>query len=123
MKVVKIKRLPNKKDVLEMLIRLVEGDDCNNGNWPLAQPINLPTEDFYVVVEDGKIIPAYIHVKNDEALVLWVAKPYRKLGYARFLINSLQVKYAVAHEPSVKFWKSVGFKRISHGNGPVQMKR
>lgn len=123
MKAVKIKRLPNKDEVLGMLTSAVRGDEANNGNWPLAQLINLPTEDFYVVVEDGKIIPAYAYVKNDEALVLWVAKAYRKLGYARFLINSLQVKYAVAHEPSVKFWESVGFKRISHGNGLVQMKR
>jgi GNAT superfamily N-acetyltransferase len=123
MKAVKLKNVPNKRAVLQWLIGVVKADKANSGNWPLAQPINLPTEEFYVVMRDGETIPAYLYVKNHEALVLWVSESHRKQGYARFLLNSLNVKYTVAHEPSLKFWESLGFKRLSHGNGPIEMKR
>ncbi len=121
MKAVKIKNLPNKFIIIEELTELVKADEYNNGNWPLTDQNNLPTEDFYVLVKEKEIIPAYIKIMNETAMVLWVHKDYRRKGYGQFLVKSLNIKYVIAHEPSLNFWQSLGFKTISK-YGEIKMK-
>jgi GNAT superfamily N-acetyltransferase len=126
--IIKIKNLPknfNKEEIISQLIFLVQSDEKYS---PLAEEINLPNKNFYVVVEkhtkEGKIIPAYALVKDNEVLVLWVHKDYRRKGYGKLLINSLNIKHTVAYPPSVKFWESLGFISRSHsGCGPIEMYR
>lgn len=122
--IIKIKNLSknfNKEEIIEKLIFLVK---TNEKYSPLAEEINLPNKNFYIVLKEGKIIPAYALVKDNEALVLWVNKDYRRKGYAKLLINSLNIKYTIAYPPSVKFWESLGFVSRSHsGCGPIEMYR
>jgi GNAT superfamily N-acetyltransferase len=122
--IIKIKNLPkhfNKEEIIKELIFLVQSDEKYS---PLAEEINLPNKNFYIVLKEEKIIPAYALVKDNEALVLWVNKDYRRKGYAKLLINTLNIKYTIAYPPSVKFWESLGFVSRSHsGCGPIEMYR
>ena len=104
MKVIKIKKLKD-KDILKNLIE--EISDFNSGNWIL------PTGESYIVIDNGKIIPCYLSVKGDEALTLWVSPNYRGKGYAKFLVQSLNIKYSTALPSSLPFWLSLNFKEIS----------
>ncbi len=104
MKVIKIKNVKD-KTILAELIEFVK--DFNFGNWIM------PTGESYTVVDEGEIIPCYISVKGDEALTLWVSPSCRGLGYAKFLVKSLNIKYATALPSSLQFWRSLNFKEIS----------
>ena len=107
MKVCKIKNLD--KNIIQDLIAVIDEE------WICET--NYPTENSYVIVKEGKIIPAYLSIKGDEALTLWVHKSQRRKGYATFLINSLNIKHARAHHSSVSFWKTAGF--LSKGNSGI----
>ena len=132
MKLVKIKSLPDADEVISWLVDLVKNDEMNTGSWPLALPSYTPDGNFYVVEDqdsqdDRIVMPAYIMAIGDEALVLWVDKSCRRKGYAKFMVNSLGIRYCVAIESSVPFWKSLGFKQLNgHSNynqGGIRMKR
>ena len=118
-KLIKIKNLPNSKDIIVGLRELLLATEPPGS--PLVGEINHPNGNFYVVIDKGIIIPGYIEVKGDEALVLWIHKDYRNKGYARFMITKLGIKYAVAAPSSIPFWEKLGFRRVSK-SGPVEMR-
>ena len=82
----------------------------------------LPTNESYTIKENDTIIPAFINIKNNTAILLWVAKEFRKKGYGRFLVNCFNIKYTQAHHTSIPFWKSLGFS-IINSKGVICMKR
>ena len=104
MKVIKIKRLKD-KTILGKLIERVK--DFNSGNWIV------PTGESYTIIDNEKVISCYLTVKDDEALTLWVDPDCRGKGYDKFLIQSLNIKYATALPSSLSFWLSLGFREIS----------
>ena len=101
-KIQKIKNLKN-KNVLNDLIAEIEEFSYEN----------LPTEDSYVLIVDGKIIPCYISIKGNEILSLWVHPVLRGKGYGKFLVNSFPVHYVTSLPSALPFWHSLGFKQIS----------
>jgi len=119
MKLVKIKNLPNKIEIIKWLTELIL--ESESSYCPLIEQNNLPNENFYVIVNTD-IIPAYISTKNNEALVLWVHKDFRNKGYAKFMINTLGIKYTIAAPSSIPFWQKLGFKRKNNSSsGPIMM--
>jgi len=91
---------------------------------PLVEPINLPNGNFYVLIADNKVIPAYILNRKDEALVLWVHKDFRGKGYAKFMVKTLGIRFAVSVPESIPFWEKLGFQRKSNSNsGPTEMRK
>ncbi len=120
-KLIKIKNLPNSQDILIGLIELLLASEPSHS--PLVEKINHPNGDFYVIIDRGIIIPGYIEVKGDEALVLWIHPDYRNKGYAKFMINTLGIKYAVAAPSSIPFWEKLGFRRVNKfSSGPTEMR-
>lgn len=121
MKLVKIKNLPNKQEIIKWLINLLIESESSYS--PLISESIHPTENFYILTYNKILLPAYILSKDNEALVLWVHKDYRKKGYGKFMVNTLGIKHAVAAPRSIHFWEKLGFKRISNGSGKAVMKR
>ena len=121
LKLVKIRKLKYREDIIEWLIKLLlESESCYS---PLIEKINHPNDNFFILTHNDIIIPAYIEIKGDEALVLWVHQSYRNKGYAKFMITTLGIKYAIAAPSSIPFWKKLGFQQMSTVNsGPVEMK-
>ena len=121
LKLMKIKNLPNSRDIIIWLTGLLLESEPSNS--PLIEKINYPNKEFYILICDNIIIPAYIQIKGDEALVLWIHKYYRNKGYAKFMIATLDIKYAVAAPASIPFWEKIGFRRINRlGCGPIEMR-
>jgi hypothetical protein len=122
MKLVKIKNLPNNQEIIKWLIDLLM--DSESSYSPLINKTCYPTIEYYLIKDNDIIIPAYILYENKEALVLWVHKDYRKNGYAKFMVKSLGIKYAVAAPTSIPFWKKLGFKQMSnpYASGPAVMR-
>ena len=125
-KLIKIKSLPNSQDIIVKLTELLLTTEPSHS--PLVEEINHPNGNFYVVIDNhviqnnnGVIIPGYIEVKGDEALVLWIHPDYRNKGYARFMITKLGIKYAVAAPSSIPFWEKLGFQRVNK-SGPIEMR-
>ena len=109
MKVVKIKNLRNKQEKLEWLsLLLLSSEDKNSSILKVY-----PNEEFYVLTINDDVLPAYVHIKENEAIVLWVHKDYRSKGYASFMIQSLGIKYTIADPGSVAFWQKIGFQQLS----------
>ena len=103
MKIIKkIKNLKN-KNALNDLISEIEEFSYEN----------LPTEDSYILIVDGKIMPCYISIKGDEILSLWVHPHVRGKGYGKFLVNSFPVHYVTSLPSALSFWLSLNFKQIS----------
>ena len=121
MKLVKLKNVPNKNEIISWLIKLLKESESNYS--PLIEENNYPNKEFFILINGDKIIPAYIECKKDEALVLWVHESCRKQGYAKFMINKMGIKYAIAAPDSIQFWKTMGFNQISSSSGPAIMKR
>lgn len=113
MKVIKVKKL--QKLQKEYLIEQVTNDKERFFD-------NLPTNESYTITENDTIIPAFINIKNDTAILLWVSKEFRKKGYGKFLVKSLNIKYTQAYHTSIPFWKSLGFSTVN-SKGVVCMKK
>jgi GNAT superfamily N-acetyltransferase len=116
MKVIKIKNLKlndigskfeSRADVVRWLTELVV--ELELAGSPLVQLGCRPTEDFYVMVINEVIVPAYISVTDHTAHLLWVHPDYRRRGYAKYMVETLNVKYTFAVQSSVPFWRSLGF--------------
>ena len=121
LKLTKIKNLSNSRDIIIWLTELLIESESSNS--PLVQKINYPNKEFYILIDKDVIIPAYIQIKGDETLVLWIHKDYRKKGYAKFMIATLGIKYAIAAPSSIPFWEKIGFRRINRlGSGPIEMR-
>lgn len=104
MKVIKFKKLQNGEK--EYLIKQIKNDKDRFFN-------ELPNDDSYTIKENDTIIPAFINIKNDIAILLWVNEKFRKKGYGKFLVESLNIKYTQAYYTSIPFWKSLGFKTVN----------
>lgn len=79
---------------------------------------------LYIVEDNGVLMPAYILINGDEAVILWVDASRRRNGYAKFMVDSLGIKYCVAMESSVPFWRSIGFQQLnSNSGGEIRMRR
>lgn len=122
MRLVKLKNVPNKEETIARLISLLKQSESPQS--PLVEDINHPNQHFYVVIKDDVVVPAYILVKDDEALVLWVHRDFRNNGYGKFMVQNMNIRYVTALPSSVSFWKQIGF-RTTHGmrdSGPIRMK-
>jgi hypothetical protein len=123
LKLVKLKNVRNKKEIIKWLITLLKETETIYS--PLIEEINHPTEEFFIIKDEDNFIPAYILCDKDEALVLWVHESFRNRGYANFMIKTMNVKYAVASPTSILFWQRVGFERVSNSmcSGPIRVKK
>lgn len=123
LKIIKIKNIPNASEIILWLVTLLK--ESENHYNPLIEEINLPSKDFFILKDCDIIMPAYILCKEDEALVLWVHKSCRKRGYAKFMINSMNIRYAIAAPESIVFWEKIGFKKLDSNlsSGPIRFRR
>jgi len=101
---VKLKNISNNEEIINWLINLLK----ESKSGPLTKEINFPNKNFFILKKDDTIIPAYIFCKKDEAIVLWVHETCRRNGYAKFMINTLGINYAIAAPESFIFWSKMG---------------
>lgn len=100
MKVRKLRNVPKRQKVIEWLVERLKADALNTVGWPMMafsnrpdNPVNLGN--IYVLEHKSSIVPAYILVNHDEALVLWVDAAWRGHGYAKFMVDTLSIKYCI----------------------------
>lgn len=123
LKLVKLKNVEHSKEIIKWLTTLLKESESLYS--PLTEEINHPNENFFVIKDNGVIMPAYILCDRYEALVLWVHESCRKKGYARFMIRAKDIRYAIAAPDSVPFWLKIGFKRVdnSFSTAPIRVRR
>lgn len=124
-RVTQIKKLHNKQYIIDYLSYLVKQDESLSVKYSLALESNLPNEDYYVILDltTNEVIPAYMHCKNQEAIWLWIHPNYRNQGYGKYLVDKLNIKYALTLESSVPFWNKLGFKQVNCKRGSITMKK
>lgn len=124
----KLRNVPKRDKVIDWLIEKLEADPLKNDSWPMLSIINRPDypanlDRLYILEDKGVLVPAHIIVDGDEAVILWVDPNRRGNGYAKFMIDALQIKYCAALESSVEFWKKIGFQQLNSNGGEIRMKR
>jgi hypothetical protein len=121
LKLVKIGTYPNCDEIITYLIGMLKESETG----ALTEEINLPTSYFFVIEDNGVIMPAYILCDRYEALVLWVHKSCRGKGYGKFMVSNRDIRYAVVLESAIPFWLKIGFRRVdnSFSSGPVRVRK
>ena len=131
MRMRKLRNVHDRETIIDWLIKSLQADEMNTGTWPMLSitnrpdyPLNLDT--LYILEDRGVLQPAYVIVNQDEAVILWVDASRRKKGYAKFMVDTMGIKYCGAMESSVKFWLAVGFEQLNpstRNNGEIRMRR
>lgn len=131
MRMRKLRNVPRRDRVIDWLIDRLQADEMNGGGWPMLSIVNRPDyplnlDKIYILEDKGILMPAYILINDDEAVILWVDASRRRNGYAKFMVETMGIRYCVALESSVPFWRAIGFDQLSSGNkngGEIRMRR